>query len=484
MKLSVIGAVALGAHWSALVASEDTISSLICQSAEATAYLGFTCGRVTTATPSLSPVATSTDAPGSAPAATPTSTVAVKTSAPTVDPTATYALHALAIGDWGVDLGLGSCCNRYRQTGVDNEEYYKDQQAQQNVAHLLALSAAKLKPKVVISHGDNFYWNGLGSEDVAYRFQNSFEAVYDQPSLATTKWVSVVGNHDYGGAMFICGKWDNQYVECASKADMLKQLDEKFTRQSVYKSPFNDRWKMPAHYYVERLEDAGVTVDIFNVDTNAATVHGGEQICCQCYGYKTKYGLPGSCSNAERGDPICFGGSTELFDACISKLREWQADSLAQLARDAKVSTATWKVVNSHYSPHFHMAPPMMAEWNAVLADTGVHLFLNGHTHAESHEYGDFKTHFVTNGAGGGIQSESIGNPPPYATNVSTVWIGHDTPYGIFELSFGAKQARLQFATFDGQWQFKKSASETVKGGQFIDHCWLIPVDGSRGAQC
>ncbi|KAF1320340.1 hypothetical protein FI667_g12472, partial [Globisporangium splendens] len=302
-------------------------------------------------------------------------------------------------------------------------------------------------------------------------------------SLIDVKWVNVAGNHDYGGAMFICGKWDNQFVECTSKADLLKQLDEKFTRQRGYKSPYNDRWQMPARCYVETIKEAdtGVTVDIFNVDTNAATVHGGEQICCQCYGYKTKYGGDASCNSVGRGHPLCAGGDTDVFDACLAKLEEWQADSLRRLSRDAKASTATWKVVNSHYSPHFHMAPPMMQEWNNVLAATGGHLFMNGHMHAESHEYGNFKTHFVTNGTSGGIQSESISGPPDYATNISTVWIGHDTPYGIFELHFGKQQMKLQFVTFDGAWEFKKSSADTIKGGGQVSHCWLIPKDGSKG---
>lgn len=152
MKLSVLAALALFAQLCALVASEDTISSMICQSAEATAFLGFKCGSGTAATSTPSPgTSSTTTAPATVSTTTPTPTAT--TPAPTVDRTATYALHALAIGDWGVDLGLGSCCNRYRQTGVDNAEYYKDQQAQQNVAYLLSLSADKLNPKVIIGHG-------------------------------------------------------------------------------------------------------------------------------------------------------------------------------------------------------------------------------------------------------------------------------------------------------------------------------------------
>lgn len=147
MKLSLVMALAaLLAQTAAVanVAADDVITSVICQNAQGAAFLGFQCSTIiTTTSPSTTtttatPIATTTTAP---------------TPAPSVDKAATYSLHALAIGDWGVDMGLGSCCNRYRQTGVDNAEYYKDQQAQQNVAYLLALSAEKLQPKVIISHG-------------------------------------------------------------------------------------------------------------------------------------------------------------------------------------------------------------------------------------------------------------------------------------------------------------------------------------------
>lgn len=140
MKLGVVALAAMLAQLPSQVSSsDDVLTSVICTSTEAAGFLGFQCG----STSSTSPTPSSTTA-------TPSPTT---TPSPTVDKTATYSLHALAIGDWGVDLGLGSCCNRYRSTGVDNAEYYKDQQAQQNVAHLLSLSAEKLKPKVIIGHG-------------------------------------------------------------------------------------------------------------------------------------------------------------------------------------------------------------------------------------------------------------------------------------------------------------------------------------------
>ncbi|KAL4151407.1 hypothetical protein PRNP1_008352 [Phytophthora ramorum] len=190
------------------VTGNDVVTPIVCASAAATAFLGFQCDS--------------------------TSSSATSSPAVTVSHSATYDLHALAIGDWGVDVNLGSCCNVYRKTGTGNKEYYKDQQAQANVAYLLTLSAKTLHPKAILSHGDNFYWNGLGSDDVSYRFLNSFEDMYSDPALLDIKWLNVVGNHDLGGSMFICGKRDNQFVECSGIPDLLKNLDEKFTRQSTY----------------------------------------------------------------------------------------------------------------------------------------------------------------------------------------------------------------------------------------------------------
>ncbi|KAG3120687.1 hypothetical protein PI125_g864 [Phytophthora idaei] len=198
----------------------DLVTPIICASTAATAFLGFECTSSTSSSSSSKAAAT-------------------------VSHTATYDLHALAIGDWGVDLGLGSCCNVYRKTGTENKEYYKDQQAQINVAHLLTLSAKKLQPKVILGHGDNFYWNGLGSDD-----------------------------------------------------------------------------------------------------------------------------------------------------------------------------------------------------------------------------------------------SESIGEPPPYATEIKPIWRGENAPYGIFELSFAADQMKLQFVTFDDDWVFAANKANTVKGGAKLGHCWLIPKDGSLGEAC
>jgi tartrate-resistant acid phosphatase type 5 len=413
--------------------------------------------------------------------------VRARASTPTSDPaSATFNLHALAIGDWGVSPAGDSCCSKYKKD--KGPSLYRDEQAQDSVAYLLSLSAEELKPKVILSHGDNFYWNGIAMGDQAERFRDTFESKYKQDSLQNIPWLNVMGNHDYGGAAYICGDKDNEWRECTSEQEMLDSLDGRFSAQSKYVSPNGDRWKLPSHYYKETIKAGDVTVDIFNVDTNAATVHGADQVCCQCYGYagpqkKTDPDYV-DCNTVHRGHKFCYGGDNALFDSCLSKFTAWTDDSLKQLIADTQASKADWKIVNSHYSPHYHMDPPMMKKWFTALENGGVQLFINGHTHAESHDSSTGNVHFITNGAGGGIQSESIGAPPEYATNVKTLWSGADSPYGFFELSFAKEWMRARFITFDKSWSFAAKESATVKGSKQIGHCWYIPSDGSTGKSC
>lgn len=113
----------------------------------------------------------------------------------------TYAVTALAIGDWGRTIAKegGSCCKRRKSYSV------LDYNAMEYTASLLGIAAQETapKPSVIIGHGDNFYWTGLQSAtDQAYRFQETFETKYADASLQDIPWVNVMGNHDYGGASF------------------------------------------------------------------------------------------------------------------------------------------------------------------------------------------------------------------------------------------------------------------------------------------
>ncbi|DAZ96324.1 TPA: LOW QUALITY PROTEIN: hypothetical protein N0F65_008448, partial [Lagenidium giganteum] len=404
------------------------------------------------------------------------------TSKVTSDPTKEkFSLAAFAIGDWGTTTTPDSCCKR--RSKYTNTDLY----AEDIVATLMDKQAGKqdLKPQVVIGHGDNFYWTGInGDSDQATRFQTTFEEKFSGSNLKEIPWVNVLGNHDYGGASYVCSSGGNN-VPCKSADELVSALEDKFKWQQSYKSPQGNRWLLKDRFFVYTIKDSksSVSMDIFNIDTNDADTHGLEQICCQCYGYSNG---SKTCDEVHRGNKNCAGGDNDMFDACSKKLKEWAKDSRTQLLDKLKSSNATWKVVNSHYSPYNHYSPPNMKGWFADLKGAGVNIWINGHTHGEKHDYSDpLKIHFIENGAGGGIASESASGVPPYASDyISQFWTYGGEAYGFFTLDASKDWLKLQYVSFPRSWQSGSSFKASDLTDVEVQHCWYIPVDGSKGQVC
>ncbi|KAF2317586.1 hypothetical protein GH714_024979 [Hevea brasiliensis] len=85
------------------------------------------------------------------------------------------SLSFLVLGDWG-------------RRGAFNQSL---------VALQMGRIGEKLDIDFVVSTGDNFYENGLKSEQ-DHAFQESFTKIYTAKSLQK-QWYSVLGNHDYRG---------------------------------------------------------------------------------------------------------------------------------------------------------------------------------------------------------------------------------------------------------------------------------------------
>ncbi|RLN95671.1 hypothetical protein BBJ28_00006494 [Nothophytophthora sp. Chile5] len=335
-------------------------------------------------------------------------------------------------------------------------------------------------------NSDNFYWTGINSADARdTRFTTTFEDKYNGANIKGVPWVNVLGNHDYGGASYICSSGDNN-AKCSSTDDLITALENKFTWQQTYTSPNDDRWVLDDHFYVYPIadSDSGVSIDIFNVDSGDADTHAAQQVCCQCYGYSD--GDDSSCNNIARGDDYCCGGDTDMYDACFAKFTEWSDDSRTQLAEKVKASNATWKIVNSHYGPYVHYAETGMQKWFDILKGSGVHAWVYGHTHGEKHDYSStLGVHFVENGAGGGIQKESASGIPAYASDsVKNEWTYTGDEYGFFSLQASEDWLKLQYYTTDSSWSFAESFSGTTVGGVQMKHCWYIPADGTEGEEC
>ncbi|KAF4315668.1 hypothetical protein BBO99_00005225 [Phytophthora kernoviae] len=401
----------------------------------------------------------------------------------TSDPTsAKFTLSAFAIGDWGTTVNQDSCCSR---SSTFNDY---DVNAEDIVANLMdqQASAASAAPKCVLSHGDNFYWTGIDSEGSRdQRFATTFEGKYEGDNIKTVPWVNVLGNHDYGGASYICSD-DDGLAKCSDADALVTALGNKFKWQSEYTSPNDDRWILEDHFYVYSIEDesSGVSIDIFNVDAGDASTHGAQQTCCQCYGYAE--GDDKTCKNVARGDELCCGGDTDMFDACMDKFTEWSDDSRKQMAEKAASSKATWKIVNSHYSPYAHYDETGMQTWFDLLDGSGIHLWMNGHTHGENHDYSEmYKVHFVNNGAGGGIQKESASGIPEHAKGmVEANWAYGGQEYGFMSVEASEEWLKLQYHTTDDSWSFAESFNSTKVGGVETKHCWYIPLNGAKGVEC
>nr|CCA24682.1 conserved hypothetical protein [Albugo laibachii Nc14] len=385
----------------------------------------------------------------------------------------TTGLHALAISHWGT----------YLKTSRNGEAEVANGKMQMSVAHLLSLSAENLQPKVILNHGGNFYRNGVKKIDRDHRFQQSFEEVYHQSAVVNIPWFSIVGKPDYGGGWYICGIDESVSRPCKSVKEVVQALNAKFSLQKTYKSPQNDRWVLPDRFYKRRLTDehSGVTVDIFNIENTAADSSEANDICCQCAAYSD--GEPQLCAGVSRGQKLCFGGHTDMYDACVDQFSKWTKDTYERFLKEAEGSDATWKIANAHDSFYGRMNEQSTNAWLGAIKKAKIQLVLDGSTPSEKHDFGSFNCHFITNGGGGGVKTATSRNLSPAAikAGIQNVWESPDRSYGMYELSFEKDSLKVNFVTFNTDWQFEDAV---VFGSGKSAHCWEIPHDGSKGESC
>lgn len=215
---------------------------------------------------------------------------------------------------------------------------------QRAVAQQMGRAAAAIGSRFVISVGDNFYDDGVKSLSDP-QWKSSFEDVYTHPALMT-KWHVIVGNHDY-----------------KRNGKVQAQIDYSAT------SP---RWSLPSVFYsrVETLPD-GTSAEFFFLDTSR---------------YMEEYKNNPLMTNVQHQD------KEEQID--------WLRGKLA-------ASRAAWKIIVGHHQLYTvaaqkHDYPELIASFEPLFRQYGVHLYVNGHEHNLEHVERN-GIHYITCGAGSEI---------------------------------------------------------------------------------
>ncbi len=203
-----------------------------------------------------------------------------------------------------------------------------------------------LKVESLLMLGDNWYGWLIGGKDSG-RWQSQFEEMYPA-SAFSGKCYAVLGNHDYE-------------KRPSSKADA----------QLAYAAEGHSRWTMPNRWYSFELPEREPLIRVLALDSN----------------------FP------ETREAGLFRNPT-LSQEQVQAEMEWMRQELA------KPSTTPFTIVMAHH-PIFSNGdhgdtPVLIREWNPLLHDKQVHLYLCGHDHDLQHlEFEGSPTSYVISGGGG-----------------------------------------------------------------------------------
>jgi len=303
-----------------------------------------------------------------------------------------------------------------------------DSNPQLLVANVFKARAAKNNPEYILNVGDNFYFGGIETTcgkpmgtihpTTRHQFDTVFEGVYNGAGLSGKKWISVLGNHDWGGFHFDNG-WDQQIA---------------YTWAS-------SRWVMPGAYYSLKANYPGFSIDYYMLDSNFVDAMDPPQdpehnICSELHNN------PGAnCSGA--GGPGSVEGCKAWFQSFWQQQKLWLERKLAQ-------SKADWQIIVTHFPCGFE------AGWFSGLnARLGLDLLVTGHRHdQELWKAGEVGyagilgglTCFVT-GGGGGITSEESLIPGTPTHN----WPNVNTQYGFFDLTISKSKILVESISYEGE---------------------------------
>ena len=247
-------------------------------------------------------------------------------------------VNVLSVGDWG-SAALGGY-------------HLKDVQATSNALQQYVKERA---PQLVLNPGDNFYYCGIqnGSDpQITADFVDLFGSI-------NVPWYNALGNHDYG-----------------FNPDAQLSLNQTIPT-----------WVMDGRYYHRRVQlvPSSLILNVIVLDTNpcVSDYRGNDRAKWDPCGLQYPTCEPVA-------DPCRFHENI-LEQECKPQL-DWFNATLASIDTDNE-----WVFVVGH-----HKANEINVEnFQALLGDDRVHLYINGHAHNLEHYSIDGNTKYMTTGAGG-----------------------------------------------------------------------------------
>lgn len=326
--------------------------------------------------------------------------------------------HFFGIGDWGGDTAGHVWWNAKSAHGQSGKHGPADDWAAKYVGRQMKTLADKVKPDFVLNAGDNFYPGGINqncmanwnSSDPTHQFTDVFGGVtpvYGE-GVGDIPWLSVLGNHDYGGFKFNSG-WDQQIYHTWSGAD---------------------NWRLPAQYWHQHVKYAGFSVDVFMLDSNFPDT-GAASDSNMC--------------DSKQGPWTCWSLAR---DGCAVYFHQLWKDGVAWLEQKMQETISdgdgpNWRILLTHFPPSFWGSTPEVSKIAELHQKYGFHLVFTGHTHGQEFWFGGsakMDVNWIISGGGGGISSES----PPSLD-------GKDLAYGFVDFKISSKDLTVEFFSWGGE---------------------------------